>query len=107
MNYVETTIPASRARKELFGMLEKISGGLRYTITQNGYPKAVVLSADEFESWVETLEVASEFPDLLQDIKKARTEYKKGDYITLEDLLKKYELQGGVNKTSRKRVCKN
>lgn len=105
--YLETTIPASQARKDFFSILEKIAGGFRYTITQNGYPKAVVLSADEFESWVETLAVANEFPNLLSELKKARQDYKNGEYITLDGLLKKYELQSEVGKTSRKRIRKN
>jgi hypothetical protein len=47
------------------------------------------MGAEEFESWQETLEVMSEFPDLKKDIESAEKEYRKGDYITLEELLKK------------------
>ena len=60
-----------------------------YTLTENGIPKAVVLSADEFESWTETLEVIKDFPNLSRDVKRAEEAFKKNNYITLEELLKK------------------
>jgi len=47
------------------------------------------MSAEEFESWQETLEVMKESPDLEKDIKIAKREYKSGNYITLEELLEK------------------
>lgn len=31
----------------------------RFVVTRNGLPKAVVMSAEEFDSWVETLEFMS------------------------------------------------
>jgi PHD/YefM family antitoxin component YafN of YafNO toxin-antitoxin module len=49
----------------------------------------VVLSAEEFESWQETLEVMRIFPKLEKDIEKAEKEYKKGHYLSLEDVLSK------------------
>lgn len=103
---IKTTMSTSQARKDLFSIIEGVGAGQRYTLTQNGYPKAVVLGAEEFESWVETLEIMDEFPDILEDLKKAKQDYKKGKYIGLEDLLKKYELQGRVGASSRKRVRK-
>lgn len=39
-----------------------------YTLTDKGRPKAVVMSAEEFESWAETLEVMRDFPNLDKDI---------------------------------------
>ncbi len=45
------------------------------------------MSAEEFDSWQETIEVMHDFPDLGKDIEKAEREYKKGNYLTLEDIL--------------------
>ena len=86
----KTTISISEARKKIFNIAEKVqSPGVYYTLTEKGRPKAVMMSAEEFEGWVETLEVMEDFPDLKKDIKQEEQEYKKGNYITLEELLKK------------------
>jgi len=47
------------------------------------------MSADEFESWQETLEVMRDFSDLEKDVKKAEKGFKKGSYSTLEKILAK------------------
>ncbi len=117
---IKTTIPASEARKELFKILEKLDKGHSYyTITQNGRPKAVVMSAEKFESWQETIEVMRDFPDLDKDIAEAQRDYENGDYITLEELLteegfivadksrKKYEIHSNNSKKGKKRNKKN
>ncbi|MBI3671587.1 type II toxin-antitoxin system Phd/YefM family antitoxin [Candidatus Azambacteria bacterium] len=89
----KTTLSISEARKKIFKIADEVQKvGIRYTLTDKGSPKAVVLSAEEFESWMETLEVAKDFPNLKSDIKKANDAVKSGKYkkyATLEDILKK------------------
>lgn len=83
-----TTLPISEARKKIFKIAERVQKpATHYTLTDRGKPKAVIVSAEEFESWQETLEVMREFPDLAKDIKKAEREYKRGDYLTIEKVL--------------------
>ena len=86
----KTTLPISEARKRIFEIAEKVQKlSTHYILTENGRPKAVFMSVEEFESWQETLEVIRDFPDLEKDIKKAEKEYKQGNYSTLEDVLSK------------------
>ena len=86
----KTTLPISEARKKIFKIAEKVQKpATYYTLTEKGRPKVVVLSADEFESWQETLEVMRIFPKLGKDIERAEKQYKKGDYLTLEKVLAK------------------
>jgi prevent-host-death family protein len=86
----KTTIPISEARKKIFKIAEKVQKpATHYTLTEKGRPKAVIMSAEEFESWQETLEVMRNFPGLEKDIKKAEKEYKRGDCLTLEKILAK------------------
>ena len=86
----KTTLSISEARKKIFKIAEKVQKpATYYTLTEKGRPKVVVLSADEFESWQETLEVMRIFPKLGKDIERAEKEYKKGDYLTLEKVLSK------------------
>ncbi len=85
----KTTISISEARKKIFKIADEIQAPANYYfLTEKGKPKAVMMSAEEFESWAETLEVINDFPELKKDIKKAQEEYKKGDYINFEELLK-------------------
>lgn len=87
---VKTTISITEARKKIFQISEEVQKpGVYYTFTEKGKPKAILMSAEEFESWVETLEVMKDFPDLAKDVKEAEEEYKKGEFITLEQLLAK------------------
>ena len=87
----KTTISISDARKNIFAIAEQVQQpNVYYTLTDNGRPKAVVMSAEEFESWAETLEVMRDFPNLDKDIVAAERDMKSGKYKTytrLEDLL--------------------
>lgn len=87
---VRTTIPISEARGKIFKIAENVQKpATHYTLTEKGRPKVVVMSANEFESWQETLEVIRDFPNLEKDIKKAEKEYRRRNYLTLEKILSK------------------
>ncbi|MBI2426307.1 MAG: type II toxin-antitoxin system Phd/YefM family antitoxin [Candidatus Kerfeldbacteria bacterium] len=85
-----TTLSVTEARKNIFKIIEDTYNSSRYyTLTENGQPKVVVMSADEFESWKETLEIMSD-PELVRDIKKAQKDIEEGNFenfIPLEDVL--------------------
>jgi len=86
---VKTTIPISEARRRFFEINDEVQiPGRYYMFTEKGRPKSVLMSAEEFESWQETLEVMRDFPNLKKDIMESEKEYKRGEYMTLEDLLK-------------------
>lgn len=91
---VKTTVPITEARKKIFELAQEVQKpGIYYTFTEKGRPKAVLMSAEEFESWLETLEVMKDFPDLKKDIKEVDRAVKTGEYkkwATLDDLMAKY-----------------
>ena len=90
-----TTISISEARKNIFEIATQLQQpAVHFTLTENGKPKAVLMGAEEFESWEETLAVMREFPNLKKDIQEAEKQYTRGQYITLDQLLKKkgYEI---------------
>jgi len=83
---VKNTITITEARKNIFKIAEDVQiPSQYYFLTEKGRPKAVLMSAEEFESWAETLEVMIDFPNLKNDIAVAEEDYKKGDYKTLDD----------------------
>ena len=85
-----TTLPISEARKKIFKIAKNVQKPSRYyTLTEKGKPKAVILSAEEFESWQETMEVNRLFPNLEKDVKAAERDFKKKKSVTLEEVLSK------------------
>lgn len=120
---IKTTLSISEARKQIFKIIKMAQRpGNYYTLTEKGRPKAVVMSAEEFESWQETLEVMQEFPDLKKDIEETEHAFKSGEYknwTTLEKLLakegflvadkttKKYGVSTKNQAKSRKRIKKS
>lgn len=86
------TLPITKAREDLTSLVENARARLdEYIITVNGYPAAVLMSAAEFESWKETLEILSD-PKLMKAIKEGEEDFKKGRYITFEQLKKDLNL---------------
>lgn len=83
------TLPLSEVKMKLSELVDKVSKtDEEITITKNGRPAAVIVSADEFESWKETLEVLSD-RDMMADIKKGLAGLKKAKRLyTLEELLR-------------------
>lgn len=81
----------TEARKKIFQIAEEIQKpNTYYTLTQNGKPKAVLMSADQFDSLIETLEVLSD-PEAVQAIReheKNKAEGNTDDYVDWEDVKK-------------------
>ncbi len=85
---IRTTLSISEARKKIFEIAKKVQKpSTHYILTERGKPKVAFISAEEFESWQETLEIMNDFPDLEKDIKKAEKEYKEGHCSTLKEVL--------------------
>ena len=60
----------------------------RYIITRHGKPEAILLSEEDYESLIETIDILSD-PKLMKDIKKAKEEFKKGKGIPWEKVKQK------------------
>ncbi len=82
------TLPITQARDEFPTLVKNASHKLdEYIITVNGSPAAVLISASEYESWKETMDILSN-PSLLKSIKLGETELKQGKSISFDDLKK-------------------
>jgi prevent-host-death family protein len=116
----KNTLPISEARKKIFEIAEEVQKPNKYyVLTEKGRPKAVIMSAELFDSWAETLEVLQEFPSLGRDFQEAEADYRNHNYITLEALLAKqgfvlaekpkqaYAVPSRYSKKSPKRSGKN
>ncbi len=96
----KTTLPISEARKKIFKISDDVQkAGRHYTLTEKGRPKAVILSAEEYESMVETLEVERIFPNLDKDIANVKRAMKRGEWRkwpTLYDLKRSWGMADRV-----------
>lgn len=87
------TLPLSEVKVKLSAI---IAGIMRRAdeviITRNGKPVAVLMCADEYDSWRETQEIKRD-PDLMQQIRDNEEAYKRGEYktYTRKELKKLFE----------------
>lgn len=86
------TLPITKAREELTSLVNKANKMLdEYVITVNGSPAAVLMSAQEYESWKETMEILSD-PNLVKAVKKGEKEIEEGKGIPWEKVKKELNL---------------
>jgi len=110
----KNVLSLTEARRRIFRLADEVQKpATYYTLTDKGQPKAVLMSVDEFESLIETIEVYRQFPNLDDDFSKAHEEYRKGDTVSLEELLKEEGLEvadgsgsGYVSRGNRKKRSK-
>ncbi len=90
----KTTISITEARKRIFEIAEDVQLPERvYTLTADGKPKAVIMSAEEYESLLETISVLEDFPDIKQEIAEADEAFRTGEWKnwpTLDDLKREW-----------------
>lgn len=82
------TLSLSEVKMKLSELVDRVhSTDEEVVITKNGRPAAVLVSAEEFESWKETIEILAS-RDLMDEIRKGLAALRKGSKIyTLEELL--------------------
>jgi len=111
---VKTTLSITEARRKIFEIADEVQKPMAYyTLTERGRPRAVIMSAKEFELWQETMEVQKMFPDLENDINKVRQKIKNGSYKSCATLIEvhdktkqKYAVSNTARAKSRKRTSK-
>lgn len=80
------TIPLSEAKTQLSKLVDAVdSRDERVTITRNGRPAAVLVSADEFESWQATHELTSD-PEAMESIRRGLRDIVAGRVIHEDEL---------------------
>ena len=88
------TLPITKARENLTTLVNRAGRLLEeYVITVNGSPTAVLMSASEFESWKETVNILSD-RGLMKAIKRGEEDVKKGKIVTFDQLKKELHAYG-------------
>jgi prevent-host-death family protein len=93
---IKHTLSITEARKIFFEIVREVQKPANhYILTDKGRPKMVLLSADEYESIMETVDVLADFPDIDKDIKETAEAWKTGEWKkwpSLNDLKYKYNI---------------
>jgi len=86
-------ITATEARNNFFGLLEKVKKGpFPVNITVKGIPAVVIMSKEEYDSWMATIETLSD-PELMASIRESERDFKAGRYSSLEEVRKELNLE--------------
>ena len=86
---LKNILSITEARNNLFKIIDQAQKSSAYfTLTERGRPKAVIMSAEEFDSWQETVEIMGD-SKLMKEIKSADEDYRKENYVTMEEVLAK------------------
>ena len=80
-----TTIPLAEARAQLSQLIDEVvRTHERVEITRNGR-RAVLLSADDYDSLLETLDVLGD-PELMAAIREGEEELARGEFSTSDEV---------------------
>jgi antitoxin YefM len=73
-----TTVPSTELREKLSDILDDVEAtGAEYVITRHGRPLAVVLSYDEYESMIESLNILGD-EDTMAAIAEGDADFNEG-----------------------------
>ncbi len=79
-------VPFSEARASLTELLDIVENMQEHVlITRNGRPSAVMLSADEYQSLEETLDILQD-EELMGALRKSENDVRAGRLLPLEDV---------------------
>lgn len=85
MTYV---LPVTEARKDFLNLVEKVDEDyLRVDLTKNGRIKATLISPDYIDELEETIYTLTHS---MKAIRQAQKEHAKGQYVTLEEIKKRF-----------------
>lgn len=86
------TIPLAEVKKNLSSIIRDVEEKYdRFTITKNGVDKAIILSSEEYEGLMETLDILSHKEER-EALARAKAQVRKGKTVSLDLMKKKYDL---------------
>jgi antitoxin YefM len=89
-----TTLPLAEVRANLSKIVDEATRThQRIEVTRQGRRAAVILSADDYDSIMETLAILSD-QELMRDIRSAEAEAEDGNIYTLEEVTEEMRAAG-------------
>ena len=85
---MKNIISISEARSKIFEIAEKVQKTSQvFTLTENGRPKVVIISAEEYENIIEDLGIMRN-NKFMSKVENAATEFIRGEYLLWENIKK-------------------
>ncbi len=92
---MKNIVSITEARKDIFNIAEKVQKiGNHFMFTEDGKPKMVAMSAEEYDNLMEDLALSAD-PKFQAKIEKAHEDIAKGDYVTLDEFRQELGLKLG------------
>jgi len=89
-----TTLPLAEVRANLSKLVdEAVRTHQRVEVTRQGRRAAVILSADDYDSIMETLDILSD-SDLMRELRQGQADIAGGDLYSLDDVAKEMRAKG-------------
>jgi len=85
-------ISVADAKQNLLQLVERVDSSFERLYITSGKKKAVLMGADEFESWMETL-ASYEDAETIKRLKELDTLKKNKQYLTFEDLEDEFDVK--------------
>jgi antitoxin YefM len=93
-----TTLPLAAVRANLSKLVdEAVRTHQRIEVTRQGRRAAVILSADDYDSIMETLAILSD-QDLMRELRDAEAEAEAGQVYTLDEVAEEMRAVGRLSK---------
>lgn len=90
---MNTIVPLTEARNRFAELVEMtVSTFARVQITKNGRPAALLISQEEYDSLMETMDILAD-KKVLKDLAEAQKEAHQGKVISLEQALAKWHVK--------------
>jgi prevent-host-death family protein len=89
---MDTTLPLTEARNKFAQLVDEASKMFtRFTITRKGKPEAILMSKEEYDALIDTIEILSNV-ETMAAIRRAEEDIQAGRVKPLEDVIKELEL---------------
>lgn len=87
-----TILPLTEARNRFAQLIEDVSKTFaRFTITRKGKPEAVLMSKEEYDALIDTLEILAN-KETMKSLRRAKEDIKMGRVRPLKDVVKELNL---------------
>lgn len=85
MDGAQKIIPVTQVKKELLEIVKEMAEeDVTVTVTKNGVPVSVLMSADRYESLLETIEILADH-SVVKALARSSKEFQAGNVLTHEE----------------------
>lgn len=89
---MNSVIPLTEARNHFAQLVEETSSLFaRFTITRKGKPEAVLMSKEEYDALLDTLEILAN-KETMESLRRAKEDIKRGRVRPLEDVIEELNI---------------